>query len=79
MHLQLRGELFPKTITITAAATSEGEGGCGREAERLGDMETNYGGWGKKQKTTKSRIWDMKPGLVEKEKFKKTGIFVVCR
>lgn len=76
MHLQLRGELFPKTITITAAATSEGKGGYGREAERVRDMETNYSGW----KKTKSRIWDIKPGLVEKKrKFKKTGIFLVCR
>lgn len=77
MHLQLRGELFPKTITITAAATSEGVGGCRRKAERLEDMETNYSGW--KKTPTKSRIWDIKPGLVEKEKLKKAGIFVVCR
>lgn len=42
MHLQLRGELFPKTITITAVAVSERKGATGGEAERVGDMETNY-------------------------------------
>lgn len=39
MHLQLRGELFPKTITITAAATSERKGlwEGSRERERYGN------------------------------------------
>lgn len=76
MHLQLRGELFPKTITITAAATSGGKratGGKLKESE-IWKLITAGG------KKTKSRIWDIKPGLVEKKrKFKKTGIFLVCR
>lgn len=76
MHLQLRGELFPKTITITAAAMSEGKGATGGKLKESRDMETNYGGWREK----KSCIWDIKPGLVEKKrKFKKSVIFVVCR
>lgn len=76
MHLQLRGELFPKTITITAAATSEGNG---LREVKLKEPEIwkliTAGG----KKIYKSRIWDINSGLVEKRrKFKKTGVFAVC-
>lgn len=39
MHLQLRGELFPKTITITAAATTERKGlwEGGTKSQRYGN------------------------------------------
>lgn len=39
MHLQLRGELFPKTITITAAETSERDGlrEGSRKSQRYGN------------------------------------------
>lgn len=67
---------LPKDNNNNSSGDERRKGGYGREAERVRDMETNYSGW----KKTKSRIWDIKPGLVEKKrKFKKTGIFLVCR